>query len=279
MCRKIIWAIAFLPTSSAAKLGKKRKRKESCSEMRQGELVHMENKSHCKTAVGNDFSCCGICPPILSNYILMWIHLFMYFTPSGMGQCHCHHACPACARCREANTVLLSGAACHIHPSSPAFPCLSLCYMECTAISGSDFCFLVFAFSFIYYSFFLLVLDVCKYSCFELWREHWVWNAWWWWHLGFFMLMFAWAIFLYECGIYEPGREDWDLWTKLHCCHGCSSKNQSWKVFLTCSVPGSLPSQAGSTSEMLRKNEAWIFLDGEEFLYTFCKVSVLKGPL
>lgn len=67
MCGKIIWAIAFLPTLSAAKLRKKRKRKESCSEMGQRELVHMENKSHCKTAVGNDFSCCGICPPILSN--------------------------------------------------------------------------------------------------------------------------------------------------------------------------------------------------------------------
>lgn len=31
MCRKIIWAIAFLPGSSAAKLRKKRKRKEGCS--------------------------------------------------------------------------------------------------------------------------------------------------------------------------------------------------------------------------------------------------------
>ena len=46
MCRKIIWAIAFLPASSAAKLRKKRKRKEGCSEMGQGELVRMENKPH-----------------------------------------------------------------------------------------------------------------------------------------------------------------------------------------------------------------------------------------
>lgn len=34
-------------------------------------------------------------------------------------------------------------------------------------------CFLVLAFSFIYYSFFLLVVDVCKSPCFELRREHW----------------------------------------------------------------------------------------------------------
>jgi len=46
MCRKMISAIAFLLAPSAAKLEKKRKRKEGWSETGQGELVHMENKSH-----------------------------------------------------------------------------------------------------------------------------------------------------------------------------------------------------------------------------------------
>lgn len=40
MYRKLIWAIAFLPALSAAKLRKKRKIKEGCSETGQGELVH-----------------------------------------------------------------------------------------------------------------------------------------------------------------------------------------------------------------------------------------------
>lgn len=117
-----------------------------------------------------------------------------YFTPSAMGQCHCHRACPACARCREGNTVLLPCAACHIHPSSPAFPCLSLCYGECTAISGSDF-WLFPGFCFFVHILFIFPPCIRCLQVFLLWavKRAWAWNAWWWWHLGFFMLVFAWA--------------------------------------------------------------------------------------
>lgn len=63
---------------------------------------------------------------------------------------------------------------CHVLPAAsiPAAQPSLVCHfvmgnVRQLAAQASD-CFLGFAFSFIYYSFFLLVLDVCKSSCFEL---------------------------------------------------------------------------------------------------------------
>lgn len=119
----------------------------------------------------------------------------MHFIPSSTGQCHCHHMWPMCA-----GAGVETGAAdtCSLATSTRAARPFLVCHLVMWNVrqlaSQTSDCFLVFAFSFIYYSFFLLVLDVRKSSVFELWREHWAWNAWWWWHLGFFMLVFAWAI-------------------------------------------------------------------------------------
>lgn len=124
----------------------------------------------------------------------MWIHLFSTLPPPPWDSVTVTvHALRVQGAGRETRCC------CHVLPATSiqaAQPFL-VCHfvmgnVRQLAAQTSD-CFLVFAFSFIYYSFFLLVLDVCKSSCFELWREHWAWNAWWWWHLGFFMLVFAWA--------------------------------------------------------------------------------------
>ena len=162
-----------------------------------------------------------IAPSFIKLYLSMWVHLLMCFTPSGMGQCHCHHACPVCAGCREGNTVLLSRAACHIHPSSPAFPCLPLCYGECTAITSSDF-WLFPGFCFFFHILFIFPTCIRCLQVFLLWAMK---RA-----LGLkrLMVVTSWVFyarvclsnFVYESGIDKPGREGWDMWTKLHRYHG-----------------------------------------------------------
>lgn len=169
---------------------------------------------------------------------------------------------------RDGNTTALPLLRCcsHVLPllSHPSLqPSIRMPFLVCHFVVGnvqqlaaqtSD-CFLVFAFSFIYYSSFLLVLDVCKSSSFEMWREHWAWNAWWWWHLGFFMLVFAWTILCMKGGADEPGGEGWDLWTGLH---GCHLLKVSWLLCETRSHPRTgLPERW----RMLKKRDAWMLLD------------------
>lgn len=122
------------PALSTAKLRKKRKRKEGCSEMGQGELVHMESTSHISKLLWG--MCCGICPQFHQTvriHVNLPVHV-LDLPGTGLSL----SLCTPCV-CREGNTLLLSHAACRIHPSIPAFPCLSLCYGACTAISSSDF--------------------------------------------------------------------------------------------------------------------------------------------
>lgn len=263
MYRKMLWAIGFLPASSTAKLRKKRKRKEGCREMAQGEEVWRARLPF--------QNCCGewifqlwhLPLIVIELYMLMWIHPFLYFTPFCMGQ-HRRRVCPVCARRGGEHGAAVT--CCLPHPSQPSLVChFVMGNVRQLAAQASD-CFLGFAFSFIYYSFFLLVLDVCKSSCFELWREHWVWNAWWWWHLGFFMLVFAWAILCMKVelmsqeergGICEPS-----------CIAAVGGPGSHQKPVLE-GAPNLLCAQAPShhrpglpeRCRMLGKNEAWIFLE------------------
>lgn len=131
---------------------------------------------------------------------------------------------------RETPRLTVLGCWSHVLPllSHPSLqPSFRMPFLVCHFVVGNVWqlaaqtsdCFLIFAFSFIYYSSFLLVLDVCKSSSFEMWREHWAWNAWWWWHLGFFCDSVCLNSFVYESGIDEPGGEGCNLWAELYCCH------------------------------------------------------------
>lgn len=240
MCRKMIWAIAFLPASSRVQQSWERREKEGCGAMGQGEDIWRTSPKNC---CGEwIFQLWHLPLNFIKLYVLMRIHPFMCFTPSIMGRCRCHRVCPVGARYRVGDAVLPSRAACHIHPSTQPF---LVCHfvmgnVRQLAAQASD-CFLVFAFSFIYYSFFLHVLDVCKSSCFELWREHWAWNAWWRWHLGYIMLVFSWAILCMK--VESMSQEERRVIRKAGsiAAMGASGSHQSWSLLLTRSAHRLLP--------------------------------------
>lgn len=129
-----------------------------------------EQVSHFKTAVGIEFSSYGIWPSISSNCT--------YSCESTSSSTLPPLAWDNVAVTMRAPCVQGAGreieCCCHVLPATSiqaAQPFL-VCHfvmgnVRQLAAQTSD-CFLVFAFSFIYYSFFLLVLDVCKSSCFEL---------------------------------------------------------------------------------------------------------------